>query len=73
MGNSKDIEIVGIGGAEFEINHHIREVRFLTRGHSWKEARFAALYLREEGFLGEENPPWEIHPPDDLFPPQLRD
>jgi len=73
MGNSKDIEIVGVGEAEFEINYHIREVRFLTRGHSWKEARFAALYLREEEFLGDENPPWEIHPPDDLFPPQLRD
>ena len=72
MDVSKDIQIVGVGEAELEINHQCREVRFLTKGHSWKEARFAALYLREEGFLGDENPPWKIHPPDDLFPPELR-
>ena len=72
MDVSKDIQIVGVGEAELEINHQFREVRFLTKGHSWKEARFAALYLREEGFLGDENPPWKIHPPDDLFPPELR-
>ena len=68
MGLSKDIEIVGVGKAELAIDHKSREVRFRSFGHSWEEARHAALYLRTEGFLGDEDPPFVIHPPDDLFP-----
>jgi len=69
MNDDKHRQIVVVNNCELEINHRRHEVRFLTYGHDWDVAAKAAIYLREEGFLGDDDSqPWSIHPPEDLFP-----